>query len=202
MRPIKQLPPLYYERATLDLSQNKWAAVILNLVGIPLLLGLGWFFVRMAQLFSPAFRTILASRNFSLSITSFLLWTVVILGVIVLHELVHGFFLWLFTRERPVFGYSWYYAYAGAPDWYLPRRPYIVVSLAPLVIITLVGMVLLPFVPATAVIPLLLAITANAAGAVGDILATIWVLWQPANILIRDTGTAFTLYRQEENKPI
>jgi hypothetical protein len=201
MRPIKQLPAHYYEHATLDLAQNRWAAVILNLLGIPLLLGWGWLFVRLAQLLSPAFRTMLATGDFTLSIANLLLWLGAILGVIILHELVHGFFLWLITQERPVFGYSWYYAYAGAPDWYLPRAPYIIVALAPLVAISLVGVALLPFVPGTAVIVLLLALITNAAGAVGDIFVTIWVLWQPTDVLIRDTGPAFTLYRQESDKP-
>jgi hypothetical protein len=57
--------------------------------------------------------------------------------IIPLHELVHGLLFWVFTRRRPLFGLRLpFYAFAAAPvDVYLPRNPYLVVALAPLVLL-------------------------------------------------------------------
>lgn len=195
MQPVKVLPPGYYEHASIDLSRNRRAAVWLNVAGIPSILGWGWLFFRLAQWLNPQLMAEMAS-GMVVSAGRFWGWITAVIGVIILHELVHGLFLWLLTGERPVFGFSWYYAYAGAPDWYLPRWPCIVVALAPLVVISLVGVLLLPFLPPAAALALLLALVTNAGGAIGDIFVTVWVLRQPPTVLMRDTGPAFTLYRQ------
>jgi len=70
-----------------------------------------------------------------------------LVAVLLLHELVHGAFFWLITRSRPRFGLQITYAYAAAPDCYIPRNPYLVVGLSPLVLITLAGIVMLPLIP-------------------------------------------------------
>ena len=58
-------------------------------------------------------------------------------GNLVVHELIHGLFFWLFTGSAPRYGLGLSYAYAAAPDWYIPRRKYQVTGLAPVVIIGL-----------------------------------------------------------------
>jgi hypothetical protein len=115
--------------------------------------------------------------------------------MIVVHELIHGLFFWLFTRERPTFGFKGAYAYAAAPDWYMPRNQYAIVGLAPLVLMTLAGLVLLPVIPVWAIPALLFVVVTNAAGAVGDIAVVGWLLLQPRATLVNDIGDAVTLYR-------
>lgn len=120
---------------------------------------------------------------------------VAIVLVILLHELVHGLFFWWFTGKRPHFGAGAGYAYAAAPpDWYLPRRQYIIVALAPLGLITVMGLALLPFLPATAVIYLFVALLFNAVGSVGDLAVVGWLLRKPAQLLVQDSGPAMTIY--------
>jgi len=45
---------------------------------------------------------------------------------------------------------------------------------------------------------IILALTINAAGAVGDYIVVMWVLGQPAHILLRDEGTAVSAYKRLE----
>ena len=63
------------------------------------------------------------------------------------YEAVHGLFFWLFTRSGPVFRLRLLYASAGAPEWYLPCRQHMVVGVAPLVVITVLGIIVLAVAP-------------------------------------------------------
>lgn len=70
---------------------------------------------------------------------------VVVLAVIS-HELIHALFFRFFTGEWAIFGFKGIYAYAAAPQWYIPRNLHIAVALAPLVILSLLGVLLIPWI--------------------------------------------------------
>jgi hypothetical protein len=120
---------------------------------------------------------------------------VITLGMGVVHELAHGLFFWIFTRERPAFGAKSLYFYTGAPDWYLPRTRYVLVGLSPLVLVTAIGLVVAALVPPAVSAWVLLAVVANGGGAAGDLAAAVWLLGQPQGTLVRDTGLALTVYQ-------
>jgi hypothetical protein len=64
------------------------------------------------------------------------------------------------------------------------------------VLLSALGVALLPIVP-LGFIPLLLAfLVLNASGAVGDIAIVCWLLFQPTTLLGRDTGDAIIVYHQ------
>lgn len=113
---------------------------------------------------------------------------------IVLHELIHGLGFWLFTRDRPAFGFKGLYAYAAAPRWYLPRNQHVVAGLAPLGVTSLAGLLLVPLVPPAPVGALVLILTLNAAGTIGDLVVMGWLLTRPATTLVRDGGDTFSLF--------
>lgn len=192
MKPTRSLPPNYTPYFTLDLSKNMRMVLLLNLIAILLFAGFGWLFLRLAILILPPEQT-----SGSMAITGFTLLGCLLAYVLmlVLHELVHGAFFWLFTRQRPHFGFRGAYAYAAAPDWYLPRRQYVVVGASPLVVLSLFGLMLLPILPASALLPWLIAVAGNAAGAVGDALIVGWLLTQPDSVLVQDDGDAVTAYK-------
>ena len=203
MHATKTLPEDYQAYATIALAKNKRLFLFLNLVGLVLFFGFGWFFVQIALLLRPAVAPLLhvidTTSSGGIFFTLPIAW---IAGVLlacflvpVLHEAAHGLFFWFFTRERPRFAYKVVYAYAAAPDWYLPRGPYLLVGLAPLVWLSLLGVALLPVLPLALLPGLLACLVLNAAGAVGDIAMICWLLFQPATMLARDTGDAVTLYR-------
>ena len=194
MRPTQTLPPGYTPCFTLDLSRNMRLVLLLNLVAILLFGVFGWLFFSLAAAILPPDR--LASGLKATWIT--LLACLLAYGLmLVLHELIHGAFFWLFSGRRPHFGFKGAYAYAAAPDWYFPRRQYLVVGISPLLTLSLLGVALLPILPAVALLPWLVALAGNAAGAIGDALIVGWLLFQPDPLLIQDHGDAVTAYREE-----
>lgn len=111
--------------------------------------------------------------------------------MIILHEAVHGLAFWLFTGKHPKFGFKVFYAYAASPEGvYLPRQQYFMVALAPLVILTLVGIVLIPIMPLLALPTLVFFLISNSAGSVGDLWVVGWLLREPREILLQDQGDA------------
>jgi hypothetical protein len=175
MQPTQTLPPDYTPYFTLDLSKSKRLVLLLNVLAIGLFIGFGYLFLRAAILILPDGYTAVQDDGFwstlGYSLLAYLL-------MLVLHELVHGLFFWLFTRERARFGFKGAYAFATAPGWYFSKRHYLAVGLAPLI--------LLPWLVATA---------GNASGAIGDLLIVGWLLTQPEPVLIQDQGDAVTAYR-------
>jgi hypothetical protein len=204
---VRELPEDYGLIHKLDLNKNIKLAIGLNLANLLLFVVFGVFFYWLLLQARPGLLNEESFLSFSLFtsdsvFTQFLVIALVYLGMIVLHEAVHGLFFWIFTKDRPEFGFRGMYAYAGAPDWYLAKRPYLLVGLAPLVLISLAGFIAMLFVPQSWVFPILLFITLNASGAVGDIYAFFWILPKPEGILVQDFGDRMCIYGPGETKPI
>ena len=120
-----------------------------------------------------------------------------IIGFVVsigLHELIHGACFWMYSRSLPKFGFRGGYAYAAAPGWFFPPRQYLVIALAPLVLLSLLGMVLVAVVPTGALAAILFGMVANASGAVGDMWIAFKVIRARRNIVIEDLGDGFNFY--------
>jgi hypothetical protein len=202
MKPQTVLPDSYHPIGSLDLSSNLRALIWLNVIGALLLVVAGWLSVRAAYWLRPAE----AGGQIQIRINGLpdgawmiLLVLAVTVVMLVVHEAFHGLFFWLFTRSRPVFGLGVGYAYAAAPGWYLPKWQYFITSLAPLVGITILGLLLLAYGPASWMMPSAALIAFNASGAVGDLAVAAWLLSQPADCLANDRGDAVTLYLQKSN---
>ncbi len=195
MQATKVLPSNYHHQKTLDLSSSR-VVLWLNLAAIPLLFFYGWFFnwvIFSLRPFSPfqigVFRIL----------TSFSGWGLIalllsIIFMLLFHELVHGLFFWLFTHKRPKFALRAGYAYAAAPDWFLPSSQYIIVGLSPFFVISILCIFLGILVTASVIPYLLLIATFNAAGALGDLIVVAWVFWHPKNILVKDEGDKFSSF--------
>ena len=198
MKPSTQLPPDYEMRGEIDLSKNKGLALLLNLIGLILILVFGAFFGWLTLLLRPDL--ILAGWEIG-DVSQLLTFTLVLLGLsiaqVTLHELVHGLFFRLATKSRPRYGFKGLYAYAAAPEWYLPRNRYLVVGLAPVVGMSLVGLLFISFVPQGLVLPLFYVIVVNAAGSIGDLMVAGWLLFKPATTLVQDGGDAIAIYQQK-----
>jgi hypothetical protein len=97
----------------------------------------------------------------------------------------------LFTHEPPRFSLKAGYAFAAAPEWYLPRLQYILVGVSPFLIITTTSMALTRFVAPSLMIYMILIAAFNAAGSIGDWIVVAWILRQPMKILVKDEGDIF-----------
>lgn len=194
MQATTQLPEHYRQGGAIDLGKDKRAVIWLNVAGAILLVVFGVLFLYLTALLRDDISAISFQFSLVTGLQAALIALALIVLQIVLHELIHGAVFWLVTGARPTFGFKGLYAFAGLPDWYLPRNKFLVATLAPLVVITLIGTLLLAVVPAGWVLGLLLVIVSNAAGAVGDMMAAGWLLSKPKSTMVNDTGDALTIF--------
>jgi predicted metal-dependent HD superfamily phosphohydrolase len=195
MKPTKDLGAEYLYAGALDLGERK-RGMVANLAGLVLLFVIGWLLVQLAAAVRPE----IESGDFFAVLKGLepLYLLAGLFVVLILHELLHGLFFWIYTGERPGFGFRVVYAYASAPDWYIPRDRFFVAGLAPVTIITIAGLILLPLVPDSLVAELLLLVAFNAAASVGDLAAVGWLLAKPDTTLVRDIGARMDAYTLAE----
>jgi hypothetical protein len=198
LQATQALPSHYALAGSLDINKDKRMLLLLNVLGMGLLIAGGWlFFMAIAAL-----RPVDAYAHFSILFSHSLLETVLLIGAvlaltvvhILVHEAIHGFFFWWFTRSQPQFAFRWTHAYAAAPAWYIPRNRYLLTALAPLVVISLAGLLLVVAAPSGWLLPLWFILTSNAGGSVGDLWVAGWLLRQPVSCLANDRGDAVYLY--------
>jgi hypothetical protein len=186
----KTLPEGYVQSGEINLKKNRRLAITLNIVAG--FVGVPSFFLLSS--FAVLVRPSLMNTSGSITVG---VW-VVMLGLVVLlmtiHELIHGFFFWVFTRSRPVFAMRLFYAYAGAPDWYIPTRQFMIVALGPLVIIGAVGILLMLLVPESWVLFIALMVALNTGGSAGDLLVFTRLFKLSPTCLANDTGDVMTFY--------
>lgn len=190
MKTTQTLPTGYVAAGDITLKENRRLVILLNALGIPWFILCTVFFIVVAALLG-AFGAG-GSGEFTLTITSLLVALVVLIvttfAVLVLHEMIHGLFFWLFTRARPRFGFKGAYAYAAAPGWYIPRPQFLAVGLAPLVLISLAGLLILPVTAPPVSLVIVVALILNATGAIGDLYMVVRLLSTPRGVLIEDEG--------------
>jgi len=172
---------------------------VINLIGLVILIGSGALFFWLLQLVRPALSVDALQLSLkTVDLDGFLFLLLNFLGinllVIILHEAVHGLCFWLFTGRRPKFGFRGFYAFAAAPNWYLPKGLYLVVGLAPLVLLTILGWAALLITPVPWILPILLFVILNFAGAVGDMYTVIWLLRKRERVFVRDFGNRMCIY--------
>jgi len=118
---------------------------------------------------------------------------------IVLHEAVHGIFIRIFTGANPTFGLELDkgMVYAGS-TWYFKRLPYVIIALAPIIVLGAILAIWLAEIPAQYFWYLYMIQIFNITGAAGDVYITCRMAMMPKDILIKDTGTAMEVYRSVE----
>jgi hypothetical protein len=135
-------------------------------------------------------------------IPALILWLGVI-SVLFLHEYIHGIAI-RWTGLHPRYGAVWRYIgkipvpiafYATPETGYFQSRAFIVVALAPVIVITLLGMALMAILPDYFKTYLITAIIINGVGAVGDLWMTIVVLRYPASVLVQDQADSIRIYQ-------
>ncbi len=190
--------PVQYERSgTIDPSRNRLAALGMAAAAMGVLLSVTWLLIQLLAISRPDLRD--GQFAFEVGVLEALLGPPALVALIavavIAHEAVHGLCYWAFTAQRPVFGLRGLYAFAGAPDWYLSRREFVLATLAPLVVITVAGLPLLLTISGVALWAVLVVVAFNAAGSIGDLIAAAWVLTRQPPVLVNDTGVAVTIYQ-------
>jgi hypothetical protein len=187
------LPIDYFQSDEVNLKKNKRLTILLNIAAFFV------FILTFIPLSIWGGTVRLGTTNYSGSITAGTMLILIGLTVIVLltHELIHGFFFWLFTHSRPIFALHLLYAYAGAPNWYIPSRQYAFIALGPLVIIGAVGLLLILLVPVGWILMIAYLVALNTGGAIGDIYVFTRLLKAAQSSLVNDTGDVATFYEHK-----
>ncbi|MCD4673372.1 MAG: DUF3267 domain-containing protein [Anaerolineaceae bacterium] len=189
----KMLPEGYVLSGEINLKKNKRLAITLNIAA---------FFVFVLSFYLLSSFTALVRpnlMNISGSITAG--GAAVVVGLVIMlftiHELIHGVFFWVFTRSKPVFALRLFYAYAGAPDWYIPTRQFMIVALGPLVIIGAAGLLLILLAPIRWIMFIIFFVAMNTGGAAGDLFVFARLFKLPPTSLMNDTGDIVTFYERQ-----
>ena len=181
------LPEGYRKLYDIDLKQKR-LAILVNLLALVIAVALvipGALSVPLTQLWEPLDSPISALRPLALGLACFV--------YIPLHELIHGIFIRYYSGKRANYGFTLMYAYAGSDAWFA-KIPYFVIALAPVVIWGVVLAILQLLVSAPWFWVVYGVQIINLSGAAGDLYVFFRLLQEPADILVRDTGTAMTVY--------
>ena len=186
------LPNGYREILSVDLQKDKKKALLINalaiVIGVVLVL-LGCTRVPLMVLFDLEMGLLTFGFRF----------VVLALGstaYIVLHELVHGIFMKYFSGDKPHYGFTGMYAYAGSVA-YFNKRNYITIALAPVVVWGIVLAALCEIVsPLWFWVVYIIQIT-NLSGAAGDFYVTWKFRTLPKDILVQDIGVSMKVFSVE-----
>lgn len=196
--PTLALPQEYSLVKRLDIREKK-SLILINMLGVVLLIASWFLFTKLVYWIRPE----LGNKTLFFSMQG-ILDTLVFLGILLLvtavmlffHEGLHGVCFWAFTKTHPRFAFKGFYAYAAAPDWYLPKGKYLVTALTPLAGITLTCLALIAFVNLSWLPALLWMLVLNTSGSVGDIWVAITLMRTPAEVYVRDSGDIVEFYAQ------
>lgn len=138
--------------------------------------------------------------SFQVDLVGLLLVSLTALVVLpVIHELVHGLVA-AWCGGRPVYGIGPGVAFCHFRE-FVGKQGYAAILIAPLLVISVVGVALMPITPEILRGPLLALLITNAAGAVGDIAALTQLTGLPSDALIADTSHGFEVYARQEGRP-
>jgi hypothetical protein len=195
--PITELPADYHEVKHLT-ANSLQAQVLLNLAAlIPL-----YLMILFMNRWLAFVRSVRGANEGGDAAFDIIIVFVTLFGVLLLHEWLHGLAIsWYGHRARygakalalgPIKIPAM--LYATTDNGLFRRHEFIVIALAPLVVITLLGMVLGFFVPDRWHFYLALFVALNAGGAIGDMWMTWVVLRYPASALVRDEADSISVY--------
>lgn len=179
------LPEGYREIFRVDLQQNRRQNVIVSVWSVALLL--------LALIPIWLARPQAATFGDSFGLPQVITMLVGMIVYVLLHEAVHGVLFWWMSRQRPSFGFTLQYAYAGS-DAYYRRGPYLVIALAPVVLWGAVLAILSAVAPPAWYWTVQIIQLINISGAAGDLYVTWKFSRMPADLLVQDAGIRMVAY--------
>jgi hypothetical protein len=193
------LPDGFTQTAELNLRNNTGMMLVLNGIGFLLFLGsviILPFYINLVRPQDAAITLSFEVNNLG-QIGLFLLFLAVdFILLVILHEGVHGICFWLITGKRPIFNIGPGYAYAAAPDVFISKKPYLITAISPLIVLTIIGLMLFPFIPQGFIFYVGLFTVMNIVGAVGDLWVAGMLLLKHGPLLIQDSGDRVVFFQR------
>ena len=184
MKAIQYLPDtysLYQDLTPVERwRRTHWVVWILGLV----VAGLSFFLLnRLAVILRPDFQP--SRLHFEVPtlhrLKSILLLTGILILVGAVHELIHGVVLWIFTNKWPILVMGGGGIAVRLPSWYVPRNQILAANLAPFLLMTLAGVILLKIAPLDQLSLVVFFTALNIAGSTPDITGSAYMsLHSPA----------------------
>lgn len=189
MNNMLDLPTGYQEILKIDMKTNKKLMLRISLISLLFAV----IMVVCASFFVPLSHLLEKTDTLNSLIKKFVVLIVLMVVYTVLHELVHGIFMKIFSGTKVKYGFKGLYAYAGSSA-YFNKTSYIIIALAPVVILGVVLIVLNCIVPISWFWVVYFLQVTNITGASGDIYVTYKMAQMPSDILVNDIGDAMTVY--------
>lgn len=182
--------PLNYELAySIDLEKDTKMMLLMNIFSVLLMLPFALGIYIYVQL--------VGEFDYTFDLTQMLLVFLSFFIIIFIHELIHGLFFKLGTKEKINYKFHIYAVSASVKGVYFYKKHYLLVGIAPFIIITpilLLAMFLFP----TISFPIYITIALHTAGCIGDFYVFLKVLKYPNDALIEDTGVGMFIYKKVE----
>jgi len=194
MRPTKTLPASYVHYGNLEPTKYRKAHLLALLLAIPLTLGIYTLLNKLADMLRVDNNPFTRTWNPSFDPRSIVGLLLVVVAVIAVHEFVHGLLLWLFIREPPSISVGFPGVGIETPEWYLPRNTLLTVGLAPLILLTFLGLVLLLTVPRNLIGTISIAITTNIVASYQDLAVAIYTFLLPESAFINPAHKHAAIY--------
>lgn len=178
------LPEGYALYRTIDLAKNKRENTVVSVISLVLLavvFALGFLIRKDTGAAGEEYLPVMVAA------------LVAFFAYIVLHEAVHGVFMWYFSKQKPNFGFGLQYAYAGSKA-YFRKMPYMIVALAPMVVWGVVFLVAALLIPGIWFWLFWFLLAGNFSGAAGDLYVFCAVSRMQPDILVQDDGMAMRVY--------
>ena len=183
------VPARYREVLYWRITQSTWKLTVVNLLSLVMLAVVGAVFVGWVVLLNRMPKTL------NLQLPQAVIVIVAVVATLVLHELAHGLAMVAYGA-RPHFGVLWQglMLYATSPGYAFRRNDFLVVTLAPLVGLSLVALMVILFMPPEAALLVALCATVNGAGAVGDLWILLITLRYPERAYVMDERDGMRIF--------
>lgn len=129
---------------------------------------------------------------------SIILLIAVVVLVLSLHELIHATVAFISNGQKPKIGMRGLVIFAAAPDSQLSKKALIINALAPFIIISLIGIILIGIIPASFVAWIYIPTVVNAGSAGGDFQMVAWSLKHPKGTIYIDQGDITKAYIRDQ----
>ena len=185
-----ELPENYKLDKTIDMKKMS-TNIFLNVLNILFVI------ISLLILIPLKFKEIKIDNLIELSIVMFIALIGFII-YIVLHELTHGLFYKIFTKQKLTFGVSLTYAYCGVPNIYVRKKETIIACLSPLIIFSIIFLTLIFILPPNYInLSIIILFSFHFGGCSGDIYLSLILLTKyKKDTYIKDTGPTQYIYKK------
>lgn len=134
------------------------------------------------------------SIPFTSPMISIILIIIDVLFILYLHELIHASVFYLTKRQKPKIGMRGFIIFAAAPNHLIEHNAMILNALAPFVVISVIGIILIMLLPINMLPWIFIPTVINATAAGGDFMGVVWMLKHSRYTVYKDDGDVISAY--------